>query len=153
MKYKWVFALIAAFAFLMAIFAVLYSNFPIYITPTEHPDLIFSYSNHEVNVTQGGAVSINCTVFNTSYNQSTPKEAFGIQLADINNVSYWENSSSWREIFNQTFTPRTLVLGPREEKTTTLTITLAADAPIGKYDFALQGIQQNLILTVTTKSS
>ena len=152
MKYKAVFALIAIFAFLMAIFTVLYSNFPIYITPTEHPKITFSYSNHEVNVTQGGAVSINCTLFNNSYNITSPKEAFSIQLSSINNVSYWESSSIWSKIFNQTFTPRTLILGPREEKTTMLTITLATDAPIGKYNFALQGIQQNLILTVTKPS-
>jgi hypothetical protein len=132
----------------MVLFSVMFASFPIYIKP-EHPDLTFSWSNLQANATQGGSVSINCTLFNNSYNITTPKEAFSIQLSSINNVSYWESSSIWSKIFNQTFTPPTLVLGPREEKTTMLTITLATDAPIGRYNFALQGIQQNLILTVT----
>ena len=114
------------------------------------PTVTFYWSAMEANVTQGGSVNINCTTFNTSANQSI-NEGFGIQLVSINNVNYWENATLWSKIFNQTFTPHTLLVEPLENGTTTLTITIAPDAPLGTYNFALQGSQKNFVLNVEPK--
>jgi hypothetical protein len=115
------------------------------------PTVSFSWSTLQANTTQGGSVSINCTLFNDS-NQSIKNAGFGIQLEDINNVSYMANASIWNTIFNQTFTPKTLSIAPQEQKTTVLTITITPVAPIGTYDFALQGGNE-LLLTVAPKQS
>ena len=113
------------------------------------PIVNFSWSTLQANTTQDGSVCINCTVFNAS-KQPVNNEAFDIQLASINNVSYWAKGSIWNTVFDQTFTPKTLSLNPHEQKTTVLTITMAENASIGKYEFALQG-GNDLLLTVTAK--
>ncbi|MCW4009819.1 MAG: hypothetical protein NWF05_04270 [Candidatus Bathyarchaeota archaeon] len=149
MRRKFGLALIALLASYAVTVSLLLGAFsPDLVSQTKPPLVTFNWETLQTNAAQGGSVNINCTVFNTSYNQSA-KTGFRVLLAAINNETYWYNCSLWKDIFTRSFTPEMLLLGPREQQTVTLTLTLASDAPVGTYSFALQGFRNNLKLNVT----
>ena len=115
-------------------------------------NLHFGWSPLYVNATQGESFVVTGTLFSDSDHQPV-NAAFSIQLACIDNVSYWENASIWDQILNATFTPNPVVLESRKVTIVTLTITLAEDAPTGEYHIFLQGIKKTLQVFVTPKTN
>ena len=148
MKKKFGVALIAILASYAIILSLFLGALPTNVASMPPSPVTFSWETLKTNTTPGESISINCTVFNTSYNESA-KTGFHVLLAAINNESYWLNCSLWKEIFTPTFSTNKLVLEPRENQTVTMTLTLASDAPIGMYSFALQGFRNHLKLDVT----
>jgi len=148
-------AAFAIIALLLSVGIVLYlQNLVLTMSDSDHVEVIFNWSPLHVNATQGESFVLNGVLFNESHNQ-TANAGLGYQLACIDNVSYWENASIWGQILNATFTPNPVFLEPRQVKSTTLTITIAEDAPTGEYQIFLQGKEpENSILHifVTQKS-
>ena len=111
----------------------------------------FSWSAREANVTQGGTLYVNCTVFNTDYNSSVNEGFTTYAYAFNGSEPPWDINSQPR-VYNITFTPSALNgLGPRETGITTLRINFAGDAPVGNYSFSLQGFGNSLQVTVLPK--
>jgi hypothetical protein len=116
-----------------------------------HADVVFSWSTLQANTTQGGTVAVNCTVFNTD-NSSSINEGFSTYAEAFNGVEPPWDFSSQSRIFNITFNPHVLYsLGPQENRTSTLYISFAGDAPVGNYTFPLQGFNNTLLFTVKPK--
>ncbi|MGD6808242.1 MAG: hypothetical protein ACQCN3_00940 [Candidatus Bathyarchaeia archaeon] len=115
----------------------------------DFPEVEFFYSAMSANTTQGGSVSINCTVINLSQNRSV-LEGLGIQLLGMSNQSY--TIAEGRNFFNQSFTPNPVLIEAQGQATAVLTITFSDDAPVGTYYFSLQGVEESFELTVTQKT-
>ncbi len=145
--------LVGVSIFILACIALVTSAVFIAFTeePRHHVDLTFNWSTLQANVTQGNTATLNSTVFNTDYNYSI-NARFSAWLTGFNNFDPPWNDSYQQKIINATFNPLIMDrLQPRETRTTTLTIKVADDAPIGTYQFALQGFNNTLNLTVNPK--
>jgi hypothetical protein len=143
---------------LAAVAVVTAVSLPIALIPdhpknVNYPQVTFSWSAREANVTQGSTVYVNCTVFNTDYNSSVNEGFTTYAYAFNGSEPPWDIKGQPR-VYNVTFTPRVLDgLGPRETGTTTLCINFAGDAPVGNYSFWLQGFGNSLQVTVIPKMS
>ena len=114
--------------------------------PTHIPSKIdITLSQYSVNVTQGESFDINVTVTSLVENETITKTV-GVQILGYNN-SAWSGES--QRIFNASFTVSPVVVGPREEKATILTMNIADDAPAGSYVFAVGNVQ--LVVVVNLK--
>jgi hypothetical protein len=143
---------VALFALLVVIGIGLFTVFDGFFgNPVVTVDKVeFVYSAMSANTTQGGSVSINCSIINLSQERSV-KEGMSIQLIAINNKSDYQ--AVWYTFFNQTFTPNPVLIEPQGQGTTVLTIKLADDAPVGTYHFAFQGVRRPFELIVTQKTA
>jgi hypothetical protein len=115
-------------------------------------DVTFSWSTLQANTTQGGTVAVNCTVFNTN-NSSSINEGFSTYADAFNGAEPPWDIRSQSRILNITFNPHVLYsLEPQENRTSTLYISFAGDAPVGNYTFPLQGFNNTLLVTVKPKN-
>ena len=96
--------------------------------PTYYTDL----SQYQVNVPQGESFQIKVTI--TSFLNETRTFTPEVQLAGYGNAA-WDPSKDSHKVYNATFSQEQLVLEPNSKVSTTLTINIAQDAPLGRYLF------------------
>jgi hypothetical protein len=88
-------------------------------------------SDSFVNITQGSTWHKNITIY-----LSLDEEA-SIPLENLTLLSYNKTSDflyNQKSILNYTFFPDPMIVLPHGYNTTVLTVTMAEDAPIGRYD-------------------
>lgn len=87
-------------------------------------------SDSFVNVTQGSTWQKNITLI------LSLDEKVAIPFENLTILSYNKTSilpDSQEKILNYTFSDNPLILSPHEYNTTVLTVTMAEDAPVGRY--------------------
>jgi hypothetical protein len=114
-------------------------------TPVVSYSLNYSPLNtKDMNVSQGTTLLINLNFTSRAYNQMTiPLENLGLVAYSDKidylhwDVSNWNSSIIQEKVFNYSFGTSQLDLQPAMSNSTVLTINLAQDAPLGRYELYL----------------
>jgi uncharacterized GH25 family protein len=115
--------------------------------PAGTPVVSFSHSmstlnTKDMNVSQGETVQVNFT-FTERFDLQVAIPLEGLKIVSYNdtiNLNWqapWNLSIVQERVFNYSLSLKELTLQPLTSNSTVLTINLAADAPIGSYELAL----------------
>jgi hypothetical protein len=106
------------------------------LTPHVLSTAAFVLSEYSVNVSEGETFTVNATVISLTDTETVTSLA--VTLLGFNNSAF---SGDAQHVFNASFSQNPIVLAPQENQSVTVTLTVAADAPVGRYVLAVGNVQ------------